>query len=96
MKILLMITVFSVISCTKYNEDKCQELAFKAYHGQPNASNQLKNNCQNYKIKITPNDCQKAFVAMADGMIEGNLKQKFGNKILACFTKKDKKLLLRK
>ncbi len=90
--ILLFISfIFLVLfSCTSApDKDECEELSMKKYKGIPTASNRFDKFCQNISIKYTEKLCQKALIEfMMNGDVT-SLKEKYGDKIIHCFTQDD-------
>ena len=96
MKLLILLALFS--SCQpdkKLSIEECEELSFKSYKGFPKAANDLKKHCSDYRLKYTKEICQKAFKELIINGNEEYLKQKFGEKIINCFSEKEKKKFLR-
>ncbi len=95
-QLFICLILISFLGCNKeYNIDSCHELAFKKYHGQPNASNEYDKNCKNLKLHYTPKLCQKALGDLINNGKEDYLKKKYGKEIIKCFTKKDLNLFLK-
>lgn len=90
----MLITVFA---CSKdYDAEVCSELAFKKFHGQPNASNEYDKNCSNITHKYTPEICQKALNSLINQGSKQLIIKKYGEPALKCFTEKDFRLFMKK
>lgn len=61
----------------------------KSFKGSPIAANKFKNNCQkipnNYSNKI----CKQALQGLMMGSLREDLEDRFGKKIMNCFTQND-------
>jgi len=61
----------------------------KSFKGIPSAAHSLEKNCVGIKITYTKELCNEALQKMILGFSKEWLKQKYGDKILDCFTMND-------
>ena len=94
----LWIALLLLASCqggSPLSRQECEELSLKAYKGFPQALNTFNKRCQNVEITYTKEHCQKAF---KDLVLDGRpsaLKNKYGDRVLDCFSEKEKGKFLR-
>lgn len=93
----MILCLFTFLSCSKnYDAEVCDDLAMKKYRGQPFESNEYDKNCMGkIQHKITTQMCQSALESLITEGKEEILKQKFGPKIMSCFTGDDLKKYLK-
>lgn len=91
MKAILVVWMLLVIGCSKSVDKKtCEDLAFKTYKGWPIASAEYEKYCLEYSdLKYTPEICQKALVELVDKVDIIILEEKYGDRVIECFTKND-------
>ena len=90
MNLFKIIIFLFIISCSKnITLTECEELSMKAFKGFPSAAHQFKRNCSSFSIKYTKEVCQKALLHLMMKTSPKELKEKFGPKIMECFTKND-------
>lgn len=87
--LFFLIGIFATSCVKKPDQAECEELSMKVFKGVPSSINDFKEYCQDYKVKYTGNLCQKALASLIMGSDEKKLKEKFGNKIMNCFTQND-------
>lgn len=89
--------IISLLQCSQnYTKQDCEELSIRKYKGHPRSSNLFDSNCGTYTLKYSQKQCQKAFVELSMGKNKDQLKDKFGSKIIECFTSSDLKRFLKK
>lgn len=83
-------------ACHRESLDKktCQTLLFKTFKGFPFESKRFKSNCLDHDLDYTLETCKKALNEMVMGKGKADLQIKFGDQILNCFSKNDKKKFL--
>ena len=89
MKAFWIANLLLLLSCQELSHQDCEELSMKKYKGIPHAANQFDSHCKKYEIFYSEAHCQKALVELIISQNPEKLKQKFGPKIMNCFTESD-------
>ena len=94
--LLLLLPLLPSCQARKLSLEECENLSFKAYKGFPKALNDFEKHCGEHEVTYTRELCQKA---LGDLVLKGDgpsLKEKYGERILNCFSEKEKTKFLKK
>lgn len=91
MKVIYLI-LFILISCHRdTSSESCDELSMQKFRGVPMANKRFEEKCQNAKIHYTREVCQSALAELMQSQNLNEVKEKFGNPVVGCFTEADLK-----
>ncbi len=98
MKTTSVVIIIFFCSCQikrNLSQEECETLSLKAYKGFPKALNDFNTHCKKYTIRYTKEYCQNAFEGLILGTDAATLKDRYGQRVLECFSEKEKARFLK-
>ena len=96
MKIFIFLFLLSCQFNKNLSQKECEDLSFKSYKGFPKALNDFNRYCGDHNIIYTKEYCQSALKELVLHGDSSVLKDKYGDRILECFSEKEKEKFLKK
>ena len=92
---LVSLLLSSCLFNRDFSDSECEGLSLKAYRGFPKALNDFNTHCKGRKVTYTKEHCQQALGELIVNGHADYLKEKYGNRVLECFSEREKEKFLR-